>query len=226
MSMDRRHILVVDDDTRLRRLLRQYLSENGFEVSEAPSADEARLLIKLIAFDLIVMDVMMPGTNGQDMVRIMRGEGNQTPVLMLTAMGDIDNRIIGLEAGADDYLSKPFEPRELVLRIHSILKRVERDERTEAVAFGACIFDPRTGILSKDGQGVALTGAESELLRILVKRAGEAVSREELGQLTETDNARTIDVQITRLRKKVETDIGHPVCIQTVRGQGYMLVTK
>ncbi len=224
--MDRYHILIVDDDMRLRRLLQQYLAENGFEVSEAPSADEAHLLMDLICFDLIVMDVMMPGTNGQDMVRMMRREGNQTPVLMLTAMGELDDRISGLEAGADDYLGKPFEPRELLLRIHSILKRTERKTEGDNILFGDCVFNSKTGLLLKGGQEMSLTGAESDLLRVLVENAGQPVSREDLGRLTGTDNARTVDVQITRLRKKVETDITHPVCIQTMRGQGYVLVVK
>lgn len=224
--MDRYHVLIVDDDMRLRRLLQQYLAENGFEVSEAPSADEAHLLMDLIRFDLIVMDVMMPGTNGQDMVRMMRQEGNQTPVLMLTAMGELDDRISGLEAGADDYLGKPFEPRELLLRIHSILKRTERKTEGDNILFGDCVFNSKTGLLLKGGQEMSLTGAESDLLRVLVENAGQPVSREDLGRLTGTDNARTVDVQITRLRKKVETDITHPVCIQTMRGQGYVLVVK
>lgn len=224
--MDRYHVLIVDDDMRLRRLLQQYLAENGFEVSEAPSADESHLLMDLIRFDLIVMDVMMPGTNGQDMVRMMRQEGNQTPVLMLTAMGELDDRISGLEAGADDYLGKPFEPRELLLRIHSILKRTERKTEGDNILFGDCVFNSKTGLLLKGGQEMSLTGAESDLLRVLVENAGQPVSREDLGRLTGTDNARTVDVQITRLRKKVETDITHPVCIQTMRGQGYVLVVK
>lgn len=219
------YILVVDDDTRLRRLLGRYLRENGFRVAMAPSADEAAPLIALIQFDLIVMDVMMPGTNGYDMVRRLRAAGNKTPVLMLTAMGTTDDRITGLEAGADDYLGKPFEPRELILRINNILRRVQSTAQGQQVAFGTCVFDTKTGVLTRVGRAVPLTGAETELLRILAAHVGEPVARAELKSLTTTDNDRAVDVLITRVRKKVEPDLEHPVCIQTVRGQGYMLVS-
>ena len=220
------YILVVDDDTRLRRLLRRYLSQNGFLVSEAPSADEALPLIQTIRFDLIIMDVMMPGTNGQDMVRYLRKGGQDVPILMLTAMGDTDDRILGLEAGADDYLSKPFEPRELILRIQNILKRVVEVKKTTFIAFGDCTFDPDSGLLERNGETVALTGLETDVLRFMARRAGQTVTRQDLMPLLDTDNDRTVDVQMTRLRKKIEPDGLHPVCIQTVRGQGYRLITK
>ena len=219
-------ILVVDDDERLRRLLYRYLTENGFQTYEAPSADEALPVIRMVAFDLIIMDVMMPGTNGMDMVRFLREEGNKTPILMLTAMGETDDRISGLEAGADDYLGKPFEPKELLLRINNILKRMAQNKPTDTVLFGECVFDVKTGALTKSGVAIGLTGQEADLLRFLAERAGEAVSRQELRTLMNTDNDRTVDVQVTRLRKKIETDVSHPMCVQTVRGQGYMLVIK
>lgn len=219
-------ILVVDDDTRLRRLLKKYLTENGFRVLEAPSADEARELIQTIQFDLIVMDVMMPGTNGQDMVRELRTEHNKTPVLMLTAMGDVDDRISGLEAGADDYLTKPFEPRELILRINSILRRATLEKQVAPVAFGDCVFDIQSGSLTRNEEPIALTGLETDVLRFLAERAGQTVSRQDLMPLLKTDNDRTVDVQMTRLRKKIEPEGLSPVCIQTVRGQGYRLITK
>lgn len=220
------YVLIVDDDKRLRRLIDLYLSENGFCVAEASSANEADPLIDLINFDLIVMDVMMPGKSGIDMVRELRQKGNKTPVLMLTAMGDTDNRIVGLENGADDYLAKPFEPRELVLRINNILKRIRENPAVTDVLFGQCAFNPKTGSLMRDGAPVALTELETNVLRLLVSRAGQAVSRSELQKLMDTQNDRTVDVQITRLRKKVETDGVLPMCIQTVRGQGYRLMTK
>lgn len=219
-------ILVVDDDERLRRLLYRYLTENGFQTYEAPSADDALPVIRMIAFDLIIMDVMMPGTNGMDMVRLLREEGNKTPILMLTAMGETDDRISGLEAGADDYLGKPFEPKELLLRINNILKRMAQNKPADTVLFGECVFDVKTGALTKSGVAIGLTGQEADLLRFLAERAGEAVSRQELRTLMNTDNDRTVDVQVTRLRKKIETDVSHPMCVQTVRGQGYMLVIK
>ena len=220
------HILVIDDDQRLRRLLRKYLTANGFWVTDAASADEAMPLVGMLAFDLIVLDLMMPGMTGIDMVQALRRTGNKVPVLMLTAMGDVDHRISGLEAGADDYLSKPFEPRELVLRINGILRRVPDKNQSRIVQFGECSFDVTTGALTRAGEAVALTGLETELLRYLVGRAGQAVTRGELMPLMNTDNDRTVDVQMTRLRKKVESDVARPICIQTVRGQGYRLMTK
>ncbi len=219
-------ILVVDDDTRLRRLLRRYLSENGFQVSEAPSADEAFPLMQVINFDIIIMDVMMPGTNGYEMVKKIRAMGNKTPVLMLTAMGEIENRIMGLESGADDYLGKPFEPRELILRINNILRRMNEIRIPTNVVFGNCVFEVKTGILIKDNIPVALTGTETELLRLLAERKNEIMSRSDLTELMKMDSERTVDVLINRLRKKIEDDIGHPICIQTVRGQGYTLVAQ
>ena len=220
------HILIVDDDTRLRRLLQRYLTKNGFQVAEAPSADEAAEVIRLLDFDLIIMDMMMPGTDGLSMVQNLRQAGNKTPILMLTAMGDVDHRISGLEAGADDYLGKPFEPRELVLRINSILRRIPDKSQARLVLFGDCSFDAQTGALTRGGEPVALTGLETDLLRYFVGHAGQTVSRSELMPLMKTDNDRTVDVQMTRLRKKVETDGARPICIQTVRGQGYRLITK
>ncbi len=219
-------VLVVDDDTRLRRLLKKYLSENGFSVTEAPSADEALPILNLLRIDMIIMDMMMPGTDGREMTKQLRTMGNTTPILMLTAMGDTDNRIGGLEAGADDYLSKPFEPRELLLRLHNILRRSKPSAGMLPIHFGTCLFDGKTGVLTKDGIVVPLTGGETNLLRLLIDHADTPVSREELMHQMQTDNERTVDVQMTRLRKKVEADAAYPTCIQTVRGQGYMLVTK
>lgn len=219
-------ILVVDDDARLRRLLKKYLSDNGFIISEAANPDEAKELIDLFSFDLIIMDVMMPGMNGMDFTRQLRTDHINTPILMLTAMGDSDNRITGLESGADDYLPKPFEPRELLLRINSILRRISLSKPNEDLYFGAYSYNIKSGILKKNNEMIPLTTTEQELLKALAERAGETVSREELATLLETDNLRSIDVQITRLRKKIEADIKKPLCIQTVRGQGYTLVTQ
>lgn len=219
------HILVIDDDLRLRKLLKKYLSENGFIISEAANAREAADLLELFSFDLLIMDVMMPEKNGMDFTKELRENGLMTPILMLTAMADSDDRINGLENGADDYLPKPFEPRELVLRINNILKRVAMLNPEEDIYFGPYKFNVQKGRLTRGDEPIVLTNAEQELLKALARKAGETVSREELGQLLETDNLRTIDVQITRLRRKIETDIKQPSCIQTVRGQGYALVT-
>ncbi len=219
-------ILVVDDDVRLRRLIKKYLTEQGFDVYEAGDAAEARSLLALFVFDLMIMDVMMPGQNGRDLTRALRAQGEQTPILMLTAMGDIDNRLKGLEAGADDYLPKPFEPKELLLRVQSILKRAGLQRSNADVRFGDCVFQPAKNVLLKSGKAVALTTAELELLRALLSRANQVLSRSDLGKILNADNLRAIDVQITRLRRKVEADIKNPMCIQTARGQGYRLVTQ
>ena len=226
MTIRKEHILVVDDDTRLRRLLKKYLSENNFCVSQASNAQEAKSLLNLFSFSLLVMDVMMPGQNGQDLTKELRENNIDVPILMLTAMGDIDNRISGLEAGADDYLPKPFEPKELLLRINNILKRQIQKEIKTKILFGDCVYELKTGRLTKAETPILLTSAEQDLLKILAGKIGEPISREEIASILKTDNLRAIDVQITRLRKKIETDIKKPICIQTVRGQGYILVPK
>ena len=226
MTIRKEHILVVDDDTRLRRLLKKYLSENNFCVSQTSNAQEAKSLLNLFSFSLLVMDVMMPGQNGQDLTKELRENNIDVPILMLTAMGDIDNRISGLEAGADDYLPKPFEPKELLLRINNILKRQIQKEIKTKILFGDCVYELKTGRLTKEETPILLTSAEQDLLKILAGKIGEPISREEIASILKTDNLRAIDVQITRLRKKIETDIKKPICIQTVRGQGYILVPK
>ncbi len=220
------HLLIIDDDRRLRRLIKKYLSDNGFQISEAANSEETKSLLELFQFSLLIMDVMMPGQNGQDLTKELRTNGFDTPILMLTAMGDIDNRISGLEAGADDYLSKPFDPKELLLRINNILKRQKQQETSVEIYFGDCCYNPKNHRLTQNDIPVLLTSAELELLKILVQKAGQTVTREDLSAMLETDNERAVDVQITRLRKKIETDIKKPLCIQTVRGQGYMLVLK
>lgn len=218
------HILVVDDDTRLRELLRRYLSENGFTVSAAKDAAEARNLMAGLAFDLLVLDVMMPGEDGFSLTASLR-ETSSVPILLLTARGDVDDRIEGLEKGADDYLSKPFEPRELFLRISTILRRTgARDADSNLLSFGTCRFDPRRGELLCDDLPVHLTKIEVALLRSLAERGGAPVSREDLIREGGIDgSARTVDVQVTRLRRKIEPDPRAPRYLQTVRGSGYRL---
>jgi len=224
---DSAHILVVDDDARLRQLLSRYLSENGYMVSTAADAGEARRQLDSMEFDLIVLDVMMPGESGIELTRGLR-QGNNVPILLLTAMGDTADRITGLDAGADDYMGKPFEPRELLLRIGSVLRRSTREappDRPRA-RFGRFTFDVERQELAEEGVPVHLTTAEAALLGVLVGRAGETLSREDLADLTGVDgNLRTVDVQITRLRKKIEDDPRLPRHLQTVRGRGYVLWT-
>ena len=218
------HLLVVDDDARLRELLRRYLSDNGFRVTLAADAKEARASLTSFAFDLIVLDVMMPGESGLDLTRALRGT-DQAPVLLLTAMAEPEDRVNGLEQGAADYLAKPFEPRELVLRIRNILQRRPgaEAERPE-VRFGGFRFDLARGELFRGDDTIHLTAAEAGLLASLAQRAGQAVSREELSQTVQfSGNVRNVDVQMTRLRRKIERDPRYPRYLQTVRGTGYAL---
>jgi two-component system, OmpR family, phosphate regulon response regulator OmpR len=218
------HLLVVDDDERLGELLRRYLSDSGFRVTIAANAKEARANLASIAFDLVVLDVMMPGESGLDLTRDLRAEG-RVPVLLLTAMAEPEDRINGLEQGADDYLSKPFEPRELVLRIRNILqRRPAPNEAAREIRFGGYRFDVVRGELFRGGDVLHLTAAEAGLLSALAQKAGQAVSREELsiaGQFG--GNVRNVDVQMTRLRRKIERDPRFPRYLQTVRGTGYAL---
>jgi two-component system, OmpR family, phosphate regulon response regulator OmpR len=216
------HLLVVDDDRRLRELLRRYLSDNGFRVTTAADTAEARSNLASFAFDLVVLDVMMPGENGLGLTHELRKEG-RVPVLLLTAMAEPEDRVNGLEQGADDYLSKPFEPRELVLRIRNVLqRRPALDAGPRDVRFGDCRFDLSRGELYRGGDIVHLTAAETGLLSALAEKAGQAVSREELS-LSFSGNVRNVDVQMTRLRRKIERDPRFPRFLQTVRGTGYVL---
>ncbi len=224
---DEPHILVVDDDRRLRQLLSRYLAENGFRVTTAADAAQARARMAGLDFDLLVLDLMMPGESGLDFAKAMRA-GSRVPILMLTAMGETEDRIAGLERGADDYLVKPFEPRELVLRILRILERASGrpgdGAGAGAVAFGNCRFDPGRDELIRDGQVVRLTTTEAGLLRSLARRPGQPVDREALRQAGgEAASDRAIDVQVARLRRKIEPDPKMPRYLCTVRGKGYVL---
>jgi len=229
MSEDPAHILVVDDDTRLRELLRRYLVGSGHLVTTAADAAEARANLALLAFDLIVLDVMMPGESGLELTRSLR-ESDDTPVLLLTARGDPDDRIAGLEAGADDYLSKPFQPRELLLRINSILRRqaagrpVSPVEENRPIRLGGLTYHPDRAELRAGDEPVRLTTAEEALLRVLAQTPNTVLTREELTERARVPgNARTVDVQVTRLRRKIEPDPREPRYLQTVRGEGYVL---
>lgn len=218
------HLLVVDDDERLRGLLRRYLVDNGFRVTAAADAAEARLKLRNFDFDLLVVDVMMPGESGFDLTASVKAE-RQVPILLLTAMAEAENRIHGLEQGADDYLVKPFEPRELVLRIRNILQRAASEAATPGeVHLGAYRFDLKRGELTRGDEPVHLTAAEAALLGVLARKAGEPVTREDLAEQAQfSGNVRTVDVQMTRLRRKLERDPKFPRYLQTVRGIGYVL---
>jgi len=220
-----RHLLVVDDDDRIRELLKEYLARAGFRVTAAPSADAARRLMGVLDFDLAVLDVMMPGEDGFSLVRWLRGDSTaaRTPVLMLTARGHAEDRIEGLRLGADDYLAKPFEPEELLLRIEAILRRSGGRPAGSAIALGRCAFDPERGELTCEGDPVRLTEAEVALLRRLARTPHEPVDRMELANEDVDPSGRAVDVQVTRLRRKIEPDPKAPRYLQTLRGVGYML---
>jgi two-component system phosphate regulon response regulator OmpR len=223
------HLLVVDDDQRLRALLQRFLAEQGFRVTVAADAAAARSALSAMAFDLIVLDVMMPGETGLSLVESLRREGNDVPVLMLTARGGPDDRVAGFEGGADDYLAKPFDPRELVLRIRTILRRVAPVAPSAApaapVQLGARWFDAERQELRGPEGTVRLTGGEAALLGALASRPGDVLSREEIATALGTPEAgeRAIDVQVTRLRRKIEPDPREPRFLHTVRHRGYVL---
>ena len=220
------HILVVDDDARLRGLLKDFLSGKGYRVTAAPSAAAARKVMDGLSFDAIVLDVMMPGETGLAFVERLRRETGQIPVLMLSALAESGDRIAGLSSGSDDYLAKPFEPQELLLRLQSLLRR-SRAALAEAqnIAFGPFTFEVQLGELRKSGDVVRLTTAEKDMLRVLVNASGQAVARDDLAGGASLDATRKVDVQINRLRQKIEDDPSAPRFLQTVRGQGYALMT-
>ena len=230
MSAPDAHLLIVDDDKRIRTLLQKFLIRHGFLVTAARDAAHARRVLSGLEFDMIILDVMMPGEDGLSLTRALR-ETIKTPILLLTAKGETDNRIEGLEAGADDYLAKPFEPKELLLRINAILRRMP-DVETPDVApkvlnLGPIRYDMERGEMWEGDELVRLTATEIQLMKIFSAKPGEALSRsnlvEELGRDRGQAQERAVDVQITRLRRKIEADPKQPRYLQTVRGAGYML---
>ncbi len=224
---DAPHVLVVDDDRRLRQLVSSYLGKNGYRVTAVASAAEARSRLAGLAFDLVVLDVMMPGENGFDFAESLR-ETSDIPILMLTARGEASDRVRGLEAGVDDYLAKPYEPKELLLRIGSILRRSRSqtpppsDEPSSR--FGPFVFHAERGELRRGEDFIRLTERERDILRTLLATPGVSVSRELLAGPGAAGQERAIDVQITRLRRKIEADPANPLYLQTARGAGYKLV--
>jgi two-component system phosphate regulon response regulator OmpR len=230
MSNSAPHVLVVDDDRRLRELIARYLGDQGYQVVTATDAADARAKLKSLAFDLLVLDVMMPGENGLELTASLRTESD-VPILLLTARTEVEDRINGFESGADDYLTKPFEPKELVLRIRSIMKRsggkAQAPAQRRMLRFGEHMFELDRRRLFRGEEPVYLTEAETDLLAKLAERAGEAVSREELSSSAaegeDSSGSRQVDVLVTRLRKKIESDPRFPRYLQTVRGRGYLL---
>ncbi|MCM1324621.1 MAG: response regulator transcription factor [Acetobacter sp.] len=229
MQEAQKHILVVDDDTRLRSLLQRYLREQGFLVSAAKDAADAEGFLSIYKFDILIVDIMMPKVTGTEFLYNLRQNDNNTPVILLTAMGETEDRIKGLEIGADDYIAKPFEPKELVLRINNILRRtIQAKEQSSKLLFNGISYDLEKGELrAKDGAIIHITPVERTLLTLFGRKIGDVHTREELAEiLGVAENLRTVDVQITRLRKKIEADTKNPRYLQTVRGKGYMLISE
>ncbi|MBY0559043.1 response regulator transcription factor [Hyphomicrobium facile] len=219
------HILVVDDDQKIRGLLGRFLSSNGFRVTEAADAAAARAFMRGLAFDLVLLDVMMPGESGLSLARDLKLT-RPVPICMLTALAEAQDRISGLEAGVDDYVSKPFDPRELLLRLRNILRRGQMQSAPrDEIRMGGCVFSIARGELKRDDEAIKLTERERDLLRLFSQRIGVAVPRHELSSDDSTGSERAIDVQINRLRRKIEADPSNPVYLQTVRGKGYILYT-
>ena len=216
------HILIVDDDDRIRILVKQYLQDNNYLVTTAKDAFDAKNKIDLIKFDLIVLDIMMPKKSGLELTDELKKE-NKVPIILLTAKGEIDERVEGLERGADDYLGKPFEPKELLLRIKNILAKTIKKKKTEKLKIGLSILDLNKLIIEKKGKSYKINNTEKLILEKMINSPGQIFSRDEIGKLINIDKERSIDVIITRLRKKIEMDSKNPKYLQTIRGTGYVL---
>jgi len=216
------HILVVDDDDGIRSLVKKYLNENNYLVTTASSAEDASEKIKIIKFDMIILDIMMPGKNGLDFIKENKRK-LETPIILLTAKGEAEERIEGLEIGADDYLPKPFEPKELILRIQNIIKKTKKNNQKRIIDFENVQIDLNKQIIFKNDVEFKINNTEKEILEKMINNPGKTFSREEIGSLIDLDKERSIDVIITRLRKKIEKDPKKPKFLQTIRGAGYVL---
>ena len=216
------HILVVDDDEGIRSLIKQYLNENNFLVTTSDSAENAEEKISIIKFDLIVLDVMMTGKSGLDFIKQNKSKID-TPIILLTAKGEAENRVEGLEIGADDYLPKPFEPKELTLRIKNILNKTKRNDEKRIITFDNIKIDLNKLLIIKNDTEYKINSTEKIILEKMINNPGKTFSREDIGKLTDLDKERSIDVIITRLRKKIEIDPKNPKYLQTLRGAGYVL---
>jgi len=216
------HILVVDDDDGIRELIKKYLNENNFLVSTAADAENATEKIKIIKFDLIILDIMMPGKNGLEFIRDNKNKLD-TPIILLTAKGEAEERIEGLEIGADDYLPKPFEPKELILRIKNILNKTKKKDLKRVIEFENIKIDLNKLLIFKNNKEFKINNTEKTILEKMINSPGTTFSRESIGSLINLDKERSIDVIITRLRKKIEIDPKNPKYLQTIRGAGYVL---
>ena len=216
------HLLIIDDDDRIRELLQKYLLKNSFLINTAKNTEEARQLMSKYVFDLIIVDNMMPNETGIEFLESIRKHDNYTPAIMLTALGEVENKLEGLSAGADDYITKPFNPEELILRIKNILKRTKLTIDNTKFKFDNYIFDFKKNELTKDGEIIKLTDIETKILSLFIKNSNNILSREELSEELDGVEDRTIDVQILRLRKKIEENIKNPKYLKTIRNKGYM----
>ena len=222
MKKFKAHILIVDDDDRIRELVKQYLNENDYLVTTANSAEDAKEKVNIVKFDIIVLDIMMPGQSGLDFTNENKKKIN-TPIILLTAKGEPSDRIEGLEIGADDYLAKPFEPKELVLRIKNILNKTKSKSQKRVVNFSNINIDLNKSLIIKNNREFKINNTEKKILEKMINSPGETFTREEIGKLINLDKERSIDVIITRLRKKIEVDPKNPKFLQTIRGTGYVL---
>ena len=222
MEKFKAHILIVDDDDRIRELVKQYLNENDYLVTTANSAEDAKEKVNIIKFDIIILDIMMPGQSGLDFTNENKKKIN-TPIILLTAKGESSDRIGGLEIGADDYLAKPFEPKELVLRIKNILNKTKSKSQKRVVNFSNINIDLNKSLIIKNNREFKINNTEKIILEKMINSPGETFTREEIGKLINLDKERSIDVIITRLRKKIEVDPKNPKFLQTIRGTGYVL---
>ena len=222
MEKFKAHILIVDDDNRIRELVKQYLNENDYLVTTANSAEDAKEKVNIIKFDIIILDIMMPGQSGLDFTNENKKKIN-TPIILLTAKGEPSDRIEGLEIGADDYLAKPFEPKELVLRIKNILDKTKSKSQKRVVNFSNINIDLNKSLIIKNNRQFKINNTEKIILEKMINSPGETFTREEIGKLINLDKERSIDVIITRLRKKIEVDPKNPKFLQTIRGTGYVL---
>ena len=216
------HILVVDDDEGIRSLVKKYLNENNYLVTTANSAEDAFEKIQIIKFDLIILDIMMPGKSGLEFIKENQKKLD-TPVILLTAKGEANERVEGLEVGADDYLPKPFEPKELILRIQNIIQKTKKSDQKRVIQFENIKIDLNKQLIIKKNTEYKINNTEKKILEKMINNPGKTFSREDIGILTELDKERSIDVIITRLRKKIETDPKNPKFLQTIRGAGYVL---
>jgi len=222
MENNKKHILVVDDDNRIRDLLKEYLNDNGYIVSTSENAKNAKIKIMYFKFDLIVLDVMMPGQNGYELTKELK-VNIKIPIILLTAKGEVENRIKGLELGADDYLTKPFEPKELLLRIENIINKNNTIDLNKKYIIGKAEIDLNKMIINQDGKNKKINSTEKKVLIKMLTNPGKTFSRKEIGKISNINQERSIDVMITRLRQKIEINPKNPKYLQTIRGSGYVL---